>query len=87
MTAELAVIAVVRVLGSLPVARWAFAGAVLAILVDLSDLFMMNLLTLGGVPNYQAADKWFDQVYLAAFLLVALRWRALPGAIAVVLYL
>lgn len=87
MTTELAVIAVVRVLGSLPVLRWAFVGAVLAVLVDLSDLFMMNLLDLGGVPNYQAADKWLDQVYLAAFLVVALGWRALPGAIAVVLYL
>lgn len=87
MTLEVLVIAVVRVLGSLPVLRWAFAGALLAILVDLSDLFLMNLLTLGGVPDYQATDKWLDQVYLVAFLLVALRWSGLPRTVAVALYL
>jgi len=87
MTLEVLVIAVVRVLGSLPVLRWAFAGAILAILVDLSDLFLMNLLHLGGVPDYQATDKWLDQAYLALFLLVALRWRPLLAATALTLYL
>ncbi len=87
MTLEVAVIALVRIIGSLPVLRWAFAGAVLAILVDLSDLFMMNLLDLGGVPNYQVMDKWLDQVYLALFLLVALRWPPVPAAVALPLYL
>jgi hypothetical protein len=36
MTAEVLVIALVRIAGSLPVLRWPLAGGVLAILVDLS---------------------------------------------------
>lgn len=86
MTLEVAVIAVVRLLGALPVLRWAFVGALIAIAVDLSDLFLMNLLHLGGVPNYQSFDKWADQVYLLAFLVVAQRWAAVPRRIAVALY-
>lgn len=86
MTTEMWVIAAVRIAGSIPVLRWPFWGAVLAILVDGSDLFMMNLLHLGGVHGYQSFDKWLDQVYLAAFLFVALRWEVLPRTIAVVLY-
>ncbi|MQC25770.1 MAG: hypothetical protein DWG78_02375 [Chloroflexi bacterium] len=86
VTLEVLLIAVVRIIGSLPVLRWAFAGAVIAILVDLSDLFIMNLVTLGGVPNYQVMDKWLDQVYLALFLLVALRWSGPVRTIAITLY-
>jgi hypothetical protein len=86
MTAEMWIIAAVRIAGSLPVLRWPFWGAVIAILFDLSDLFMMNLLHLGGVNGYQSFDKWLDQVYLAAFLVVALRWNPLPRTVAAVLY-
>ena len=86
MTPEVAIIAFVRIIGSLPVLRWAFAGAVIVLLVDLSDLFMMNLLDLGGFQDYQVKDKWLDQVYLALFLVVALRWPPLPAAIALTLY-
>ena len=86
MTAEALLIVVVRVAGSLPVLRWAFAGAVLAIAVDLSDLFIRDLVDLGGIPRYQTFDKWLDQVYLAAFLAVALRWEGVPRAVAVALY-
>ena len=86
MTLELAVIAVVRVLGSLPVLRWAFAGALLAIAIDLSDLFMRDLLELGGVPDYQRADKWLDQVYLGLFLVAALRWQGLERTVSIGLY-
>ena len=86
MTLEVALIAVVRLLGALPVLRWAFAGALIAIAVDLSDLFLMNLLSLGGVPDYQSFDKWADQAYLLTFLVVALRWSPVPRRIAVALY-
>ena len=75
MTLEALIIAIVRVAGSLPVLRWAFAGAVIAVLVDFSDLFLMNLLNLGGLPNYQTFDKWLDLVYMATFLVAALRWQ------------
>ncbi len=86
MTLEMWVILAARVAGSLPVLRWALAGAVLAILVDLSDLFLRAYLDLGGVRNYQSFDKWCDQVYLALFLVVALRWEGPARAIAAALY-
>ena len=86
MTLEEFVIAVVRVVGSLPVLWWPFAGGVLAVLVDFSDLFMMNLLDFGGVRDYQTFDKWVDQVYMIAFLVVALRWTGVPRTVAVALF-
>jgi hypothetical protein len=86
MTTEELIIAVVRVLGSLPVLIWPFPGAIIAMLTDQSDLFMMNLIHAGGVRNYQEFDKWLDQVYMLTFLIVALRWRPIPRNIAVVLY-
>ncbi len=86
MTTEMWVIAAVRIAGSLPVLRWPLWGAVIAMLFDLSDLFMMNLLHMGGVHGYQSFDKWLDQVYMAAFLIAALRWEAAPRAIAAALY-
>jgi hypothetical protein len=86
MTTEMWIIAAVRIAGSLPVLRWPFWGTVVAMLFDLSDLFMMNLIHLGGVHGYQSFDKWLDQVYMAAFLIAALRWEALPRAIAATLY-
>jgi hypothetical protein len=86
VTLEEIVIAFVRVVGSLFVLRWAFVGGIIAVLVDLSDLFMMNLLHLGGVRNYQTFDKWLDQVYMACFLIVALRWRNPSRRVAILLY-
>lgn len=86
MTTEEIIIAIVRILGSLPVLIWPFPGSIIAILVDLSDLFLMNLLDLGGVRDYQEFDKWLDQVYMLTFLIVALRWEKTPRNIAVGLY-
>ena len=86
MTAEILVIAAIRIAGSLPVLRWPLAGGILAVLVDLSDLLLRDVLDLGGVGDYQSLDKWLDQVYLAAFLIVALRWAGWPRRIAVGLY-
>ena len=86
MTTEEIIIAIVRVLGSLPVLFFPFPGAIVAVLTDLSDLFLMNLLDEGGVRDYQEFDKWLDQVYMLTFLAVALRWQGTPRTIAVVLY-
>ncbi len=86
MTTEEIIIAVVRVLGSLPVLAWPFPGAIIAILTDLSDLFLREGLHLGGVRDYQRFDKWLDQVYMLTFLIVALRWQAVPRNIAIALY-
>ncbi len=87
MTLEEIVISAIRIGGSLPVLRWPLAGGVLAILVDLSDLLLRDLLDLGGLSNYQALDKWLDQVYMACFLIVALRWQGIERPIAIALYL
>ena len=86
MTPEIFVIAAIRIAGSLPVLRWPLAGGLLAILVDLSDLLLRDALDLGGVGDYQSLDKWLDQVYLATFLIVALRWTDPARSIAVALY-
>ena len=87
MTTEMWLIAAARLLGSMPVLRWPFWGGLLAVAVDQSDLFMMNLLDLGGVTDYQTFDKYLDQAYLLAFLAVALRWQGPERSIAVALYL
>lgn len=87
LTWEMVIIGAVRVLGSLPVLRWAFVGAIIAILTDLSDLFLWNLIDLGGLGNYQRFDKYIDQVYLFAFLLVTRRWDRVPRMVALGLYL
>ena len=86
MTPEVIVIATIRIVGSLPVLRWPFLGGLLAILVDLTDLLLRDLLDLGGVPDYQGLDKWLDQVYLGAFLCVALRWTGPARTVAIALY-
>lgn len=80
------VIGAIRVAGSLPVLRWPFAGALIAILVDFSDLFWMNLLHLGGLGDYQAFDKWIDLVYMATFLAVSLRWSGLEKRVSLYLF-
>lgn len=86
MSPELVVFVLFRVAGSLPVLRWPFGGGLLAIGVDFADLFVRDVLGAAAIGDYQAVDKWLDQVYLAAFLLVALRWSGRERAIAVVLY-
>lgn len=86
MNLEEFIIAFVRIGGALLVLRWAFAGSIAAILIDFSDLFLMNLLDLGGVRNYQALDKWLDLSYMLTFLWVASRWAGPPRAIALGLF-
>jgi len=87
MTIEQLVIGLIRIAGSLPVLRWAFAGALIAILVDFSDLFWMGLLDLGGLKNYQTFDKWADVVYMLTFLWVAIKWNGPDRKIAIGLFL
>jgi hypothetical protein len=81
-----------RVVGSLLVLRWPFWGGVLAVAVDLFDLLLFDLaVRLGGwtgFGGYQAFDKVADQVYLAAFLFVAIRdFAPGPRLVAVALWL
>jgi hypothetical protein len=87
MTLEQLVIGLIRIAGSLPVLRWAFAGALIAIVVDFSDLFWMGVLDLGGLKNYQTFDKWADVVYMLTFLWVAIKWDGPDRKIAIGLFL
>ncbi len=86
MTLEQLVIGLIRFAGSLPVLRWAFAGALIAIAVDFSDLFLRESLDLGGLGNYQAFDKWADLVYMLTFLWVANKWAGPDRSIAIGLF-
>jgi|TARA_B100001964_G_scaffold71420_1_gene81005 hypothetical protein len=86
VTLEQIVIGLIRIAGSLPVLRWTLAGAIVAILVDFSDLFWMGFLDLGGLGNYQAFDKWIDIVYMLAFLWVAYRWSGIERTVAIGLF-
>jgi hypothetical protein len=87
MTPVVAVVAVFRIAGSLPVLRWPFAGALLSLAVDLLDLLVIGVLGWEGVADYQALDKYLDQVQLLLFLIVAIRrWDGAERRIAVALY-
>ncbi|MDG1839148.1 MAG: hypothetical protein P8J64_00160 [Dehalococcoidia bacterium] len=86
MTTEELIISAVRILGALLILRWMLFGSILAVVIDLSDLFLMNLLDMGGVGNYQALDKWLDLTYMATFLWVSLRWEQPYRRIAVLLF-
>jgi hypothetical protein len=87
MTLEIVLFVAFRVATSLPVLRWPLAGGLLAIGGDLADLLLRDLVDLGGIGDYQLLDKALDQVYLALFLVVALRWEGVERRVAVALYL
>ncbi len=92
MDPVVAFVGLYRIGGSLFVLRWPFWGAVVAVACDLCDLLLFDLFIAfggwGGFGGYQTFDKWADQVYLAAFLVVAIRdFAPLPKRIAVGLYL
>jgi hypothetical protein len=84
MTWQMVAIGAYRVAGSLPVLKWPFAGALIAVLTDFGDLFLMDWL--GGIPDYQRFDKVCDLAYMATFAIVALRWRPLERNIALGLF-
>ena len=87
MTTEELIISFVRIFASLVVFKSSFFGAFFVILIDFSDLFMMNLLSLGGVRNYQALDKFLDLFYLFFFFLIAIRWNSTLKKISVFLFI
>ena len=69
MSLEELIVIIVRLSGSLPVIYFPFFGSLFAILVDLSDLFIIGNLDLGGVRNYQRLDKLLDLSYMITFLM------------------
>ena len=87
MSPEELIVIIVRLSGSLPVIYFPFFGSLFAILVDLSDLFIIGNLDLGGVRNYQRLDKLLDLSYMLTFLLVSLRWSKLERNISIFLFI
>ena len=87
MSLEELVVIIVRISGSLPVIYFPFFGSLFAILVDLSDLFIIGNLDLGGVRNYQRLDKLLDLSYMLTFLIVSLRWSKLERNISIFLFI
>ena len=85
MSLEELIVIIVRISGSLPVIYFPFFGSLFAILVDLSDLFIIGNLDLGGVKNYQRLDKLLDLSYMLTFLIVSLRWSKLEKNISIFL--
>ena len=86
MTTEEIIIAVYRILGSLPVLFFPFPGAIFAMLIDNFDVLLKGTLDEGGVRDYHSFDKWLDLVYMVTFLIVALRWQGAARNIAVGLF-
>ena len=87
MSLEELIVIIVRISGSLPVIYFPFFGSLFAILVDLSDLFIIGNLDLGGVRNYQRLDKLLDLSYMLTFLLVSLRWSKLERNTSIFLFI
>ena len=87
MTVEEIIISFVRIFASLIVFKFNFYGGLLVILIDFSDLFMMNLISLGGVRNYQTLDKFLDLFYISFFLIISLRWSPIVRNISIGLYI
>ena len=87
MSLEELIVIIIRISGSLPVIYFPFFGSLFAILVDLSDLFIIGNLDLGGVRNYQRLDKLLDLSYMLTFLLVSLRWSKLERNISIFLFI
>src|SRR2546421_10043639 len=83
-TWQVAVFVAFRVASALPTLRWAFAGALIALVADFTDLFLMD--AIGGISDYQRLDKLCDLGDIAAFPLVASRWSGLAGIVALVLF-
>ena len=84
MTWQVVVFVLYRVAGALPVLRWPLAGALIAVVADFCDLFLMD--AIAGIADYQRLDKLSDLAYMATFLVVALRWRGIERPIALVLF-
>ena len=87
MSLEEIIVITVRLLGSIPVLYFPFFGSIFAILVDLSDLFIIGNLDLGGVRNYQKLDKILDISYMFTFLIISFRWAKIEKNISIFLFL
>lgn len=86
MTTEEIIIVIFRTLGSFPVLVNPFWGALVVIIIDFSDLILMNYIDLGGVNNYQLLDKFLDFIYMITFFIVLFRFNAQAKKIGIILF-
>ena len=84
MTWQIAIFVAYRVATALPTLRFPFAGALIAIVGDFCDLFLMD--AIGGISDYQRLDKLCDLVYLTVFLVVTRSWRPIESGVALALF-
>lgn len=75
MNLEELIISFFRILASTIVFKFNFLGGLSVILIDFSDLIIMNSLDFGGVSNYQSLDKILDLFYMSYFLIISLKWN------------
>lgn len=93
MSAEIPVILLVvliRLLTPFTVLRWGFAGALLCIAADGSDVVLFEAFGVNdyGDVSYHAADKFFDVYYLSFMVYASLSWtEPLERRTAIFLYL
>ena len=73
-----------RLVTALPLLRWQPAGAFIAIVGHLYDLFLLYFI--GKNWNYQLLDKDFDLFYMTTFLVAAHRWKGPERGIAAGLF-
>ena len=87
MTFEEVIVIIIRIIGSIPVLYFPFFGSIFAVIVDLSDLFIIGNLDLGGVRNYQRLDKILDFSYMITFFLVSLKWSKFERNLSISLFI
>ena len=56
------------------------------IIIDFSDLILMNYIDLGGVNNYQLLDKFLDFIYMITFFIVLFRFNVQAKKIGIILF-
>jgi len=61
-------------------------GALIVIIIDFSDLILMNYIDLGGVNNYQLLDKFLDFIYMITFFIVLFRFNVQAKKIGIILF-
>lgn len=70
------IIILLRLLVPLVIFRWRLTGGIVAMLLDGSDVILIDALGRGGFgDHYATLDKLLDTYYLTIEVLVALGWR------------
>ena len=75
MTTGALIIVALRIIIPLLILRWALVGGIAAILIDMFDVVLIEVIGLGGFgSHYHSLDKLLDSYYLAIEFSVAWGW-------------